>query len=126
MKYIPIILILSLALIGIGCERTAVPSTPPVGSNPQIPEDALMQADAFTLEDIAEHSTPEDCWLAIDGTVYDITEYPDSHKGGSETITMWCGKDASHGFATKNDSNGSHSAKSKLSLDQFFKGVLAE
>jgi len=126
MKYILLILIISLVLLGAGCERTAVPSTPPVGSGPQIPEDSLIQADTYTLDDLAGHSTAEDCWLAVDGTVYDITGYPGSHAGGAEEITKWCGKDASHGFATKNDSGGSHSAKSKLSLDKYFKGLLAE
>jgi len=78
------------------------------------------------VDDLSEHSTPEDCWVAIDGTVYDITGFADSHTGGSDAVLKWCGQDASHGFATKNDSSKSHSAKSKLSLDQYFKGLLAE
>jgi cytochrome b involved in lipid metabolism len=126
MRYLTLLLIFSVALLGAGCERPAVTSTPPIGSGPQIPEDSLVPADAYTLTDLAEHNTPEDCWLAIDGTVYDITEFPVSHTGGAEAINMWCGQDASNGFATKNDSGDSHSAKSKLSLDQFFKGSLTE
>jgi len=112
--------------MGAGCERPARPTTPPVGSGPAIPEDALVPADTFTLEELSAHNTPEDCWVAIDGTVYDITPFPPEHPTGSEAVTRWCGQDASQGFATKNDSGGSHSAKSKLYLDQYFIGHLAD
>lgn len=126
MKHAALILIFNLVFLGIGCERPAMPSTPPIGSGPQIPEDSLVPADSYSLTDLASHNIPEDCWVAVDGTVYDITEFPASHSGGAEAIIRWCGQDASKGFATKNDSNGSHSAKSKLNLDQFFKGLLVE
>jgi len=37
---------------------------------------------------MAEHSSPDDCWLALHGKVYDLTEYAPIHPGPSSLITM--------------------------------------
>lgn len=44
------------------------------------------------------HNTEEDCWIIIDGKVYDVTEYIPEHPGGVGKIMEWAGKDASKGF----------------------------
>ncbi|WP_204282235.1 cytochrome b5-like heme/steroid binding domain-containing protein [Serratia marcescens] len=35
----------------------------------------------FTLEQVAEHHSPDDCWMAIHGKVYDLTPYVPNHPG---------------------------------------------
>jgi cytochrome b involved in lipid metabolism len=47
----------------------------------------------YTLADIAQHSTASSCWLAIDGNVYDVTNFIPIHPGG-KAILRGCGKDA--------------------------------
>lgn len=56
----------------------------------------------YTLEEVAQHNTKDDCWQAIDGTVYDFTSYIASgeHPGGGAMIKD-CGTDASENFANK-------------------------
>ena len=37
----------------------------------------------FTLADVAQHSTPGDCWLIVRGKVYDVTGWAAQHPGGN-------------------------------------------
>jgi cytochrome b involved in lipid metabolism len=47
---------------------------------------------------LQEHNVPEDCWLALYGNVYDLTEYALEHPGGPEWITDFCGVDATRAY----------------------------
>mmetsp|Transcript_107226 Transcript_107226/g.284311 ORF Transcript_107226/g.284311 Transcript_107226/m.284311 type:complete len:717 (-) Transcript_107226:113-2263(-) len=47
------------------------------------------------LSEVNRHCVPEDCWVAIDGKVYDLTEFADRHPGGPSVIMSWAGKEAS-------------------------------
>jgi cytochrome b involved in lipid metabolism len=51
----------------------------------------------FTKEEVAKHNTSSDAWLIIDGKVYDVTDYIDSHPGG-DAILNNVGQDSSKGF----------------------------
>jgi len=126
MRYLIIFVLIFIFLMGAGCERPSRSDTPPAGTAPQIPAESLIPAEVYTLDEVAEHALPDDCWIVIDGVVYDVTEFPSEHTGGAEAVIQWCGQDASHGFNTKNGSNGSHSVKSKLFLDKYFKGNLSQ
>lgn len=59
---------------------------------------------AYTLADVQAHSSPADCWTAIDGTVYDVTSWISEHPGGAERIEQLCGIDGSAAF---DDEHGS-------------------
>lgn len=37
----------------------------------------------LSAQDIAEHKTPEDCWIVVDNQVWDVTDFLDEHPGGS-------------------------------------------
>lgn len=52
----------------------------------------------ITMADVATHNSPNDCWSAIDGKVYNLTDWIGRHPGGSVVITSICGKDGSAGF----------------------------
>eukprot|EP00755_Sulcionema_specki_P001397 Sspe_Gene.116831::Locus_106755_Transcript_1_1_Confidence_1.000_Length_372::g.116831::m.116831 len=52
----------------------------------------------FTLDDVAKHSSPSDCWVVINGMVYDVTRFAPDHPGGAELLYEWAGKDASETF----------------------------
>ena len=39
----------------------------------------------ITPAELAKHRTPDDMWLAVDGDVYDVTDFKDMHPGGQLT-----------------------------------------
>ena len=52
----------------------------------------------ITLEELAQHSTPDDAWMAIRGKVYHITPYLKFHPGGAKILVAYAGKDATKAF----------------------------
>jgi L-lactate dehydrogenase (cytochrome) len=33
----------------------------------------------YSLEDIAQHDKPDDCWVTVENSVYDITKFVPKH-----------------------------------------------
>ncbi|CAR26443.1 ZYRO0B09812p [Zygosaccharomyces rouxii] len=52
----------------------------------------------YTFEQVAEHNTPEDAWLIVDGKVYDVTKFVEDHPGGDEIILDLAGQDGTEAF----------------------------
>lgn len=52
----------------------------------------------FTLEEIAKHNTPGDCWCIIKNVVVDLTQFAKHHPGGEHLITTYAGRDATELF----------------------------
>lgn len=84
------------------------------------------ESDTFSLEEVAQHATAEDCWMAIEGKVYDVTLYiaEQVHPGG-KAMNKGCGKDATEmwnniGKETKRP----HSAEAMSLLQNFYLGEL--
>lgn len=46
----------------------------------------------YTLEEVAQHASQDDCWTIYKGKVYDVTEYAKVHPGGKK-IFLGKGKD---------------------------------
>ena len=55
----------------------------------------------ISAAELAHHATPQDCWMAIRGSVYDLTMYLPDHPSRPEIIEPWCGKDATRAYETK-------------------------
>ncbi|MBK9363424.1 MAG: cytochrome b5 domain-containing protein [Rubrivivax sp.] len=55
----------------------------------------------YTLAEVARHATPADCWMAIDGGVYDFSAYLPQHPSDPALIEPWCGREASEAYRTK-------------------------
>jgi len=36
-----------------------------------------------TVEEIRRHASSDDCWLVVDNTVWDLTEFAPQHPGGT-------------------------------------------
>ena len=53
----------------------------------------------YTMADVQQHATAADCWSAINGKVYNFTEWVNKHPGGSLVITSLCGIDGSAAFS---------------------------
>lgn len=79
----------------------------------------------LTQTSVSKHISSSDCWLIIKDKVYDVSTYINSHPGGSEAITSYCGKDATIAFETKGGS-GSHSSNAYSILDGYYIGDLTK
>jgi len=77
--------------------RGAVP-TPTVTPTPT----ATATAAGYTMEQVKANNTSSKCWSAINGKVYDLTTWINSHPGGPGAITSLCGTDGTSSF------NGMH------------------
>jgi cytochrome b involved in lipid metabolism len=56
---------------------------------------------AISAAELAKHGRPDNCWMAIHGSVYDLTAYLPDHPSRPEVIEPWCGKDATEAYNTK-------------------------
>jgi flavocytochrome c len=65
-----------------------------VGPKDHQKEQPLDDLPIITKEELAQHNTRNDCWVAIHGTVYDLTAFASEHPGKSEPIFNFAGKDA--------------------------------
>ncbi|KAI3735452.1 hypothetical protein L6452_14950 [Arctium lappa] len=52
----------------------------------------------FVFEDVVKHNKTKDCWLIINGKVYDVTPFMEDHPGGDEVLLAATGKDATDDF----------------------------
>jgi cytochrome b involved in lipid metabolism len=84
----------------------------------------------LNMGEISKHNKQSDCWMLIDGKVYDITSYFGEHPGGNSNMSATCGTDATSAYMTKdpNASSGSrgqdHSSKAKNLLSDYYLGDL--
>lgn len=46
-------------------------------------------------KEVEKHNAPDDCWVVIDGYVYDLSDFIPSHPGGPAVIRANAGKDVS-------------------------------
>jgi L-lactate dehydrogenase (cytochrome) len=37
----------------------------------------------LSAKQISEHKTPTDCWIVVDGQVWDVTDFVPQHPGGA-------------------------------------------
>ncbi|RDX87794.1 hypothetical protein CR513_30692, partial [Mucuna pruriens] len=65
----------------------------------------------YTLAQVSEHNNSKDCWLIIDGKVYNVTKFLDDHPGGDDVLLSATGKDATDDFE---DVGHSDSARAML------------
>ena len=49
----------------------------------------------ISLDEFKKHSSPDDCWVIINGIIYDLTNFIAKHPGGPEIIKANSGKDVS-------------------------------
>eukprot|EP00898_Chlorokybus_atmophyticus_P000881 jgi/Chlat1/1794/Chrsp135S02136 len=52
----------------------------------------------ITEEELAKHNSAKDCWLAINGKVYDVTTWLSKHPGGGLVLVNCSGRDATDAF----------------------------
>jgi cytochrome b involved in lipid metabolism len=55
-------------------------------------------AKTYTMTEVKQHASASSCWSAIDGNVYDLTQWIGRHPGGRARILSLCGKDGTSAF----------------------------
>ena len=57
-----------------------------------------MTVISIGINELSQHASRQSCWLAIRGTVWDVTSFIDSHPGGAHLILKQGGKDATSAY----------------------------
>lgn len=96
---------------------------------PDVAEQAPQQAPAstdpagYSLSEVARHATLDDCWMVIEGIVYDVSDYVPRHPAPPNVLEQWCGREATEGMRTKGD-DSDHSARAWRMLERYRVGPL--
>jgi L-lactate dehydrogenase (cytochrome) len=65
-------------------------------------------------QELSQHASRQSCWIAIHGTVWDVTTFVDKHPGGANLILSQGGKDATSAYE---DFHSSELVEQTLGLD---------
>jgi len=78
----------------------------------------------YSLSEVAQHDSADDCWVIMEGVVYDVTDYIASHPGG-ESIVEGCGIDGTFIYDNRPMGSGSpHSDNARALREQYKIGEL--
>ena len=95
------------------------PSQEPTQEQSPEPEPSPTAEETFqgyTLAEVSQRDSAAECWVAIDGGVYDLTEWIRSHPGGSGAILNLCGKDGTTSFTSQHGGQ----ARPSSTLDGYY------
>lgn len=93
--------------------------------SPRTEKSAAERERLVSLDEIARHNRATDCWMAIEGGVYDFSDYISVHPTPPAVLTKWCGKEATEAFNTKGYGNP-HSPAARAMLPKYRVGKLRE
>lgn len=96
-----IVLLASLAIVGITIAKSL--SKPEVKSATIVKMDNISKK--ITKEEVAKHNSEQSCWVIVDKSVYDVTNFIPQHPGGKDKILPYCGGDATDAFFGKGHSS---------------------
>eukprot|EP00983_Pelagomonas_calceolata_P091311 1157527-Pelagomonas_calceolata.AAC.1 len=100
---------LALEAAGIATKEGPLPPIKELAAAPKAaaaaPKPPPGSAKEFTMEEVAEHTSPESAWFVHEGKVYNATPFLEDHPGGPDSILIATGADATEDF------NAIHSKK---------------
>ena len=98
-----------------------VSATPAAKASPTPSPEVTTQSD-YTMANVKKNNSAQSCWSVINGNVYNLTQWINSHPGGSTPIRGICGVDGSSSF------NGKHGRQSNPNetLSGYLLGPLAK
>jgi len=82
----------------------------------------LPNLQEITKQELSNHNSLKDCWVAYESKVYDITDFLPKHPGSANAITPFCGKSTEFENAFK-DQHGQTQVKTLLK-EGIYKGEL--
>ena len=75
------------------------PTTTSIAAQAQSSNSGQSELRTVALAELQEHNSPDDCWVAIHGIVYDLTDFADEHPAGSLSIHELAGTIGTEAFA---------------------------
>ena len=57
----------------------------------------------YTMDEVKTHNSDKSCWSVVDGKVYDLTRWINSHPGGPGVIRAMCGVDGTRAFLNQHE-----------------------
>lgn len=118
----PIVLVLAGGMILFITQQNNTDSETQTTTNEQSIHNNSNQT--YTMSDVSKHNSQDDCWLVIDGVVYDVTDFVNQHPGGND-IVEGCGQDATELFETRPTGSGTpHSSSARSLLPTYEIGTL--
>jgi cytochrome b involved in lipid metabolism len=102
-----------------------ITTTTPLPANTQTPTTSPIQPkptiNSYTMAEVRTHSSAQNCWTTINGSVYNVTSWINQHPGGSAAIISLCGIDGTSAFSGQHGSQ----ARPASELASFKIGVLS-
>jgi hypothetical protein len=86
--------------------------TPAVAATPEATPTPAPTKVGYTMTQVRTHDSASSCWSVIDGSVYNLTKWINSHPGGAAVIVGLCGRDGTSSFNSRH--GGQSSPKSTL------------
>ena len=84
----------------------AMSATPTPTKSAEESKPAEPVASGNTMERVKANNTASSCWTVINGNVYDLTKWINSHPGGSGAIRSLCGTDGTASFNSQHKGEG--------------------
>lgn len=105
---------------GVAVKKPAPAATPTAAPTPSAAASSTPAATptpaptkvGYTMTQVRTHDSASSCWSVIDGSVYNLTRWINSHPGGSSAIVGICGRDGTSSFNSRH--GGQSSPKSTL------------
>lgn len=80
-------------------------TTTPSDGTSSDPAASASHLPTYTLAEVEQHAGETSCWAAVNGGVYDLTEWIAQHPGGRQRILNLCGTDATSAFTAQHERN---------------------
>lgn len=99
--------------------RGAAPAATPAASATPTPSATTA---GYTMAQVSANNSAKSCWAVIEGSVYNLTNWINSHPGGSGAILSLCGTEATSSFKGKHGNQSRPAAQ----LSGYLLGPLAK
>ncbi len=70
-------------------------------ATPKVSATPTPKATGYTMQQVATNNKASSCWTVINGSVYNLTLFINTHPGGPEVITLLCGIDGTAIFSAQ-------------------------
>ena len=105
----------------------AQPTPTPAAVAPSVkpsptPEPEMTTQTGYTMAKVKENNSAASCWSVINGNVYNLTQWINSHPGGPSVIRGLCGVDGTSSFNGKHRGQGNPTS----TLASYLLGPLAK
>lgn len=129
MKRLYVYLLMSLLVVVSGVSYLRIrdnlyqPVTQPL-VNSQVLSVQQTGYENFSILEVSKHDSANDCWLIVEDSIYNMTNFMKKHPGGSRVITGLCGKDGTNTFKNRGEL-GSHPKSAGETLMDYFVGKVS-